>query len=225
MFADSSNPCLNTGTNGRSPYRAPESKSPALPVDRWKTVEFPVSSRFGALQPRDLQLLATAVAQVVVKHVNTNLLQDLDSIGSALSSKNAEATMLRHELALLRQQVQQLQAARMPDPPTPTVDLAPIASIYGALDTEQTAFLQQRPHLIPAVLTAKPLVQQVFGPDTPVSLELLEADQPHAHLYLLIHTTLSYQDSVLLDKAFERKWLAAVPHDIHSEFTPTLQFE
>lgn len=225
MFADSNNPCLNTGTNGRSPYRAPESKSAAIPVNRWKTVEIPVSSRFGALQPRALQLLATAVAQVVAKHVNTNLLQDLDSMGSALSSKNAEATMLRQELALLRQQVQQLQAARTPDPPTPTVDLVPIAVNYCALDADQTAFLQERPGLIPVLLQARQLIRDVFTAEAKTSLELLEADSPSAHLCILIHTALSYPDSIPLEKALRAKWKATIDRKFHRELTFILYFE
>jgi hypothetical protein len=103
--------------------------------------------------------------------------------------------------------------------------LTKIASIYGALDAEQTAFLHARPHLVPILLTARPLITAVFGDSTPISLDLIEADQPSAHLYLLIHTKASYLDSAALDKDFESRWIAAVPHTIHSELTPTLQFE
>lgn len=107
----------------------------------------------------------------------------------------------------------------------PLSDINSIAAVYGALDAEQTAFLRERPHLVPILLTARPLIAEVFGNSALVSLDLIEPDQPSAHLYLLIHTKLSYRDSAALDKAFEEKWIAAVPHTIHSELTPTLQFD
>jgi ElaB/YqjD/DUF883 family membrane-anchored ribosome-binding protein len=166
------------------------------------------------------------VAQVLAKQVNTDLLEDLHSKDREIQALIAKVNRLESNVQQLLQQ-HESSAAQTTQPVTSTIesDLTKIASIYGALDAEQTAFLHERPYLVPILLTARLLITEVFGNGALVSLDLIEPDQPSAHLYLLIHTKLSYRDSAALDKAFEEKWIAAVPHTIHSELTPTLQFD
>lgn len=107
----------------------------------------------------------------------------------------------------------------------PLSDINSIAAVYGALDAEQTAFLQERSELLPVLLQAKPIIREVFAAEAKTSLELLEVDSPSAHLCILIHTALSYPDSIPLEKALRAKWKAAIDRKFYRELTFILYFE
>lgn len=102
-----------------------------------------------------------------------------------------------------------------------TADLFEVAAAYGPLTAQQVEFLTEHAHIVSLLMSAIPLVRAVFGENTQVSLDMLGAP----HLYLLIHTKLSWKEVAPLDKEFEQKWIAAVPSETHSLLTPTIEFD
>ncbi len=102
-----------------------------------------------------------------------------------------------------------------------TTKLSEVAAAYGELTAEQVEFLTRHKNIVPLLMLAIPMARSVFGENTHVSLDMLHSP----HLYLLIHTKISYKEVAALDKQFEQKWIAAVPSDTHSLLTPTLEFE
>lgn len=134
---------------------------------------------------------------------------------SKLQHTAAENTSLREQVHDLQQQVTRLATAAAPPQPAKS-QLLPVSTaaeqwtalskIYGELDTEQTAFLQERPHLIPALLRTQELIYKFFDRSTKLALMLTDQDSAYPNLFIQIHTSLPQPEAAARSEQFEESW-------------------
>jgi hypothetical protein len=222
MFAVNFHSLLDYRSSRDSAYFAPRSNSLARKASGWgmavKPLPFALPSRPVLLQ------IAQTVAQVLAKQVNTGLLEDLHSKDCENQALIAKVNRLEGIVQQLLQQ-QESRIATVAQPRTsPAQDLAPIAAIYGALDAEQTAFLQKRPHLIPALLRAKELLYKRFDTQPPLTLALSNGNSAYPDLFIEVHTALPMSAAAAHIESFAEQWRSEPVSDSHVDIIATLHF-
>jgi len=92
--------------------------------------------------------------------------------------------------------------------------IASLARVYRFQHPSEVAtFLQKHPNLVPLLEEARPIIARLFGPETPVSVDVVydpEGDEDDCRLFAFIEIARPVAEAMpLLDRFRDVWWIAA----------------